>query len=393
MDEEKKHLFGLIDKYKPESDYLAALNIEIGQGILDSSFDKIAGLGKKVLFCTGSGSMKRLGFYDRYIELFDRAGIEVVEHSGIKANPTLEQIEDGVKKAKEEQIDFLLALGGGSIIDTAKAISVGIFGSVWDFVEKRATIKNALPIVANSTTSGTGSHVTPYAVITNSRTFEKKTLKDDRLLPKLSIIDIDITKHAPPYLVATTGFDVLCHALEVYTRSDCTKIAEEFALRSLELIKTHLVNSFNNNGIEHKTGMAYADVYAGIALAILGTHAAHAIAHPMSGRFPEITHGQALAYIMPKTVEVHMRDGDEAVNARFRKASEILGGAENCADTLNSLVRELGLDKPVVALNDADLDLIISDTLGYRMGSIKRSPSEMGEKEIREIVYESLKTR
>jgi len=388
--QEKERLFALIDSYKKSSPYLSNLNIAIGKGTIESSFEKVPAFGKKVMFCTGASAMKRLGFYDKYMGLFENANIEVVEYSGVLANPTLDHIEKGVEIAKEEQVEFFFALGGGSVIDTSKAISVGLFGNVWGFIEKREEIEKGLPIVANSTTSGTGSHVTPYAVITNTKTKEKKTLKHDLILPKLSIVDVDITRHTPPYVVATTGFDVLCHAIEVYTRKDCTNVEDEFATRAIKLVGEHLVKSFGSDDVEAKTGMAFADVYAGIALALKGTHVAHAISHPISGRFPEINHGQSLAYIMPKTIEMHVRKGDEETKEKFENISRRLGGSGDCVETITELVKKLGLDKPVVELSEEDKKLIYEDVRRYRWGSVERSPHQTTEEDIKEIILNSM---
>jgi len=334
--------------------------------------------------------MRAMGFYDKYLTVFRAHNIEVVEYSGIAPNPTLQDLFCGVDFAKKHNVDLIFALGGGSSIDMAKTIAAGIYGNLWDFVEKRAKIKEALPVVANATTSGTGSHVTPYAVITNKETTEKKTLKDNLLTPRLSLIDTDITRYAPPYIVATTGFDVLCHAVEVYTRNDCPESAEEFALEAIKLLGRHLINSFNRNSPEDIMGMAYADTFAGISLALHGTHVAHAISHPISALSPEISHGQALAYIMSLTTKIQIENGDAELKAKFQRISDLLGGNGNCYETIRNIVHNLSLDKRAANIEKATIEKIYADTMGYRRPSVDRSPSPISDEELQKIIFDSL---
>ncbi len=388
----EEELSNLINKHKTDSEYLNSINLEIGQGILESAFEEIEKYGKKVLFCTGVSSMKRLGFYDKCVELFVKHGIEVIPYTGIIANPTLKLIEKGVKIAKENKVDFIFSLGGGSVIDAGKAIACGVFGNVWDFVEKKKKIQKALPVVACSTTSGTGSHFTPYAVISNIQTREKKTLKDIRILPKLAIVEIEITKHAPQHIVASTGFDVLCHAMEVYTRKDSTEAANEFSLKAIDLVGKYLYNSYSNNeNIDSKIGMAYADAFAGIALALIGTHLPHAISHPISQRFPKINHGQSLAHITPKSFEIISRKASPELKKKLETISKTLNGGSDLVTTINLLIKSLNLDKSPITFSDEDRELIFIDTVNYRWSSVERAPVSVGKEDVREIVFESLR--
>jgi len=386
-----KDLKDMIQKYNDNNEYLDMLDIHVGENIIEETFPKVMSFGKNVLFCTGRSAMKRLGLYKKYVDLFEKNNIKVVDYVGITVNPSLERIEEGIKIAKKGKVDFIFCLGGGSVIDSGKAVSVGLFGEVWDYIEKKAEIKKSLPLVANSTTSGTGSHITPYAVISNSATLEKKTLRHKLLVPKLSLSDVNITKHVPPYIIATTGFDVLCHAIEVYTLKDCDKPAAEFALKAVELVGKHLYNSFINKSIEDKFGMAYADVFAGVALALKKTHVAHAISHPISARFPEINHGQTLAYVMPKIIEMQVNKGDDDVKKRYQKINLTLGMDFDCASAVRKLIKQLKLDLPIRKMNETDLQTLYEDTVRYRWPSVERSPCPINREDIKKIIYESFK--
>ena len=378
-----------IQKYKGSNEYLRMLDIHVGSNVDEKISEKISRFGNTVLFCTGRSAMKRLKFHAKYTDLLMKNDVKIVEYSGICANPTLETIEEGIRIAKKGEVDFVFCLGGGSVIDSGKAVSVGLFGNVWDFIEKKDEIKRNLPVVAISTTSGTGSHVTPYAVINNSATCEKKTLRHKLLVPKLSLVDTDIIEYAPPYIIATTGVDVLCHAVEVYTLEDSDGASSEFALKAIELIGKHLYNSFMNKSREDKVGMAYADIFAGIALALKKTHVAHAISHPITARFPEINHGHALACVAPKTLDLQFKRVDGEMKKRFDDINFALGIDSDLPTSLKKLIQKLRLDKPLRKMSAEDLQILYEDTCGYRWGSVERSPCPMNKEDIKNIIFES----
>lgn len=386
---EQKRLKYLLDKHKSHNSYLDKLDISVGFNSHEITVKGMKKFGNKVLFCTGNRAMRNYGFLDKYINLLNKHQFSVAHFDNISSNPTLKQMEEGIKVAEGFKPDFIFALGGGSVIDTAKAISVGLYGDVWDFVENKSEIKKAVPIVASATTSGTGSHVTPYAVITNTNTLEKKTLKHDLLLPKKSIVDLEIVRGMPNYIVATTGFDVLCHAAEVYTRNDCTATAEDFCLQSLELVREHLINSYNNVSLKSKLGMVYADIYAGIALALIGTHVPHAISHPISARFSLINHGQALAYVFPETSKKQIEKENMSVNKKFKMLSKTFGRTSKFVKTINKYSKALHLNN-TYSFTPKDCELIYLDSIGYRKKSIDRSPVELEDEDIKEIINESL---
>lgn len=379
LDKENRKLHTFLQKNS--NDYLKKLKIIVGFKDHEKYVEEMKPFGNRVLFCTYK--MKN-SFRDVYLDLLKKNNFQVTLYENISPNPTLSQMLKGTKL--KEIPDFILALGGGSVIDSAKAISVGIFGSLWDFVERKAEIKEAVPIVAISTTSGTGSHLTPYAVITNEETLEKKTLKNLLILPKLSIADLEIVASMPKRVIASTGFDVLCHAIEVFTREDCTKLAEGLCVESLKLVKENLIPSYNGENIKNKLGMIFADIYAGMALALIGTHVPHAISHPISARF-KVSHGEALAYILANTIKKQKEKKNEELNCKFKLISKLLGG-KDIVKTINYYFNALEFNRP--SFSAEDCENIIRDTFGYRKSSVEKSPVPLSEKDMREIARNSL---
>lgn len=384
---ENRKLQTFIQKSKSHN-YLNKLKILVGFKDHERYVGEMKCLGRKVLFCT-SKTMRKLGFLDIYLNLLKKHHFDVTPYENISPNPTIQQMLRGIEEGGKVNPDFILALGGGSVIDTAKAISVGAYGNLLDFVEGRAEIKRAIPIIAISTTSGTGSHLTPYAVMTNTKTSEKKTLKHPFLIPESSIVDLEIVSSMPKKVIASTGFDVLCHAIEVFTRKDCTELATDLSIRSLELVKKNLIESYEWKSLKNKLGMIFADIYAGMALALVGTHVPHAISHPISARCEQVSHGQALAYVFPETIKKQIGKNNEKLNNKFKYVSEILGRNSDILRTLENYIKLLALDNKPNFSEEFCRD-ILKDTLGYRKGSVEKSPVPLSEKDVKEIIYKAL---
>lgn len=206
------------------------------------------------------------------------------------------------------------------------------------------------------------------------------------ITPKISIVEIEILQKLPKEIIAETGFDVLCHALEVYTRNDCTEEAKVFCVKAMELIKENLIDSHNNKSIDNKIGMAFADIYAGIALALIGTHLPHAIAHPISARL-KLSHGRALASIIPETIKSQVNKTNQ-IDRRFKEVSKILSGQENIIRCLDFYIKGLNLNHKNTSKGGL-LKKIYEDTLGYRKSSVEKCPVKISKEEIKKILKNS----
>jgi len=400
MDNQRNDLENLLAEHRDGNDFLSNLDIRFGVNEHDQWVRKMQQFGKKVLFLTGSRAMRSTGFLETYKKAFQAHGFDVKHFDNITSNPTLDQMKIGLGIAKEFEPEFIFALGGGSVIDTAKIISVGAFGEPWDYVEKKCEITQAIPVVAATTTSGTGSHATSYAVVTNTDSLEKKTLKHPLLLPKLSIVDVSLLQGMPSHVIASTGYDVICHATEVYTRADVTESVKDFCFAALPLIKKHLKPSYRNHPLStpkdrlyHRAGMAYADTFAGIALALLGTHLAHAVSHPISAHFEDISHGRALAYITPETARMQIQKGGTELKEKYRELSRALGGGNDFGQTMREYRHWLDLELKDQRFTTDACEKIFQETFyGYRKGSTQRCPAGLGENPdaVRSIVFNSL---
>lgn len=259
--------------------------------------------GKKALVVISSGtSVKKFGYLDRLIEQLDKAGVSHVLFDKILPNPLETHIMEGAALAKAEGCDFIVGLGGGSIIDSAKAIAVMCTneGRFWDYVYGstgggQPVPKQPLPIVAITTTAGTGTEADPWAVVTNSETGEKIGFGYDDTFPVLSIVDPDLMVSVPAKLTAYQGFDALFHSTEGYLNRNTNPINDLYALKAIELIGKSLATVVNDgSNKEARENVALANTLSGMSESIGGCISEHAMEHPLSGKNPKLEHGAGL---------------------------------------------------------------------------------------------------
>lgn len=258
--------------------------------------------GKKALIVISCGtSVRKYGYLARLEEQLDKAGVAHVVFDKIQPNPTEHHVMEGAALAKAEGCDFVIGLGGGSIIDSAKAIAVMATneGTFWDYVSGgtgggKAVPVTPLPIVAITTTAGTGTEADPWAVITNPEG-EKIGFGYDGTFPVLSIVDPDLMMSVPEKLTAYQGFDALFHSTEGYINRYTNPINDLYALKAIELIGKSLAKAVNNGSDkEAREDVALANTLSGMSESIGGCTSEHAMEHPLSGKNPKLEHGAGL---------------------------------------------------------------------------------------------------
>jgi len=279
--------------------------IRFGEGRLDEVERVVRMYGRRCLLVTGHTSEAKLPLYEKVKRILQKAGIEVFHFDSVATNPTTEIVDKGVQIARERNVDVVLGVGGGSSMDVAKAIAVGVThsGSVWDyrlFAGKEITDKT-LPIIAVSTTSGTGSQVTPVSVITNPAEGFKSALVSPLLCPRVCIVDPQLMVTVPEHITASTGFDAFTHAFESYIHINASVYSDLLALEAMKIIKKHLplvIKDGSNK--DARSQVAWADTLAGICISNAGTTLPHGIGMAIGGHAPHVLHGEALAAIYPE---------------------------------------------------------------------------------------------
>ncbi|MGV2683292.1 iron-containing alcohol dehydrogenase [Clostridium perfringens] len=299
--------------------------------------------GKKAFIVIGGGSMKRFGFLDKVLSYLKEANMETKVFEGVEPDPSVETVMKGAKEMEEFKPDWIVSIGGGSPIDAAKAM--WIFYEYPDFTFEKAIVPFGLPklrrkakFVAIPSTSGTATEVTAFSVITDYKAKIKYPLADFEITPDIAIVDPSLAETMPEKLVAHTGMDALTHAIEAYTASLRSNFTDPLALKAIEMVNMHLVNSYKGD-MEARGEMHEAQCLAGMAFsnALLGI--VHSMAHKVGAVF-HIPHGCANAIFLPYVIKYN-RKACEDRYANIARHIGLKGGSEReLTDTLIDLINK-----------------------------------------------------
>ena len=301
--------------------------------------------GKKALIVISSGtSMKKYGYLDKVIELLKENETESVVFNKILPNPTKKHVTEAAALCKDEKCDFIVGLGGGSSIDSAKAIAVMACnpGDYWDYIPagtgKGRPVSKALPVVAIPTTAGTGTEADPWSVITNEDTKEKIGFGSELTYPALSIIDPELMLSIPPHLTAYQGFDAFFHAAEGFIANCSTPISDLYALEAIRLLYKYLpVAVADGRNIKARAKVAWASTLAGLVESTSSCTSEHSMEHAMSAYYPQLPHGAGLIAISEAYFETFRND----CMKRYMKMAEVMTQLKSNrpSDFIDALVR------------------------------------------------------
>ena len=287
----------------------------IGENALDDALDivKLRAYGK-ALIVTDEGLVK-IGLVDHLKEHLDKHGIEHVVYAKVQPNPTMDQVHEGLEVYRQENCSFIIAFGGGSAMDCAKGINVLTVneGRIIDYKVGGKVIQGPLsPFVCITTTAGTASEVTSFAVITDTSTKTKFIVIDELIMADITVVDPHIMKNLPPFITACTGMDALTHAVEAFVATGSNPATDCNAMGAIDLIFKHLPEACQpEHEIECREFMAYAQFMAGIAFNTAGLGIVHAMAHQIGGTH-NLAHGLCNAVILPYVVEYNALHSEEA---------------------------------------------------------------------------------
>jgi len=362
--------------------------------------------GKKVLLVTTPADNPKLEkLYNRTIEILRDAELDISHFSGVIPNPTVDCISKGSNIAREFNADLIIGLGGGSSIDAAKAISVEATheGSCWDYLffkEPQPDKDKLLPVIAVTTTSGTGSHLTQVSVVTNTKERNKSALYNNILYPDVAIVDPELMTSVPRFVTACTGFDVFCHSFESVLNPNGGVYIDLLAWEAIRIVLDTLPDLVNNlDNIDLREKMAWADTLAGLSIANAGVTLPHGMGMAIGGMYPHVAHGEALAIVYPACMEFTM---DSAVGD-FRKLAAIFNpayadfpeqeAAWKAVEEIKTFLEKLGLNK---TLSDIGMPKDEIEKLAQQcmvLPDYKANPRVATEEEMLELVKASYSKR
>ncbi len=336
--------------------YYIPTRILFGKGQL-SNLHSTGLPGRKAFIVTSSGnSVKRYGYLGRVQKELEQAGVSYVLFDKILPNPIKSHVMEGAKIARENNCDFVIGLGGGSSIDSAKAIAVMAKneGDYWDYVsggtgKGKPVPNNPLPVVAITTTAGTGTEADPWTVTTKEDTNEKIGFGYDKTFPVLSVVDPDLMMTVPSDLTAYQGFDALFHSTEGYLNITANTMSDMYALKSIELLGKSLPTAVSSGGDEKaRSNVALANTLAGMVESTSGCISEHSIEHALSAYHHNLPHGAGLIMISRAYYTVLANSGkcdDRMIDMAKALGYQDAAKAMDFVTALVSLQKQCGVDQ------------------------------------------------
>ena len=372
--------------------YYLPVNVIFGCGKSAQAGEITKPYGTKALIVTVRSSAKKSGLYDKVNDSLKAAGIDSVLFDKVAQNPLTTTAIEGAEFAKANDCDVVVAIGGGSIMDCAKAIAFLAVndGDINDYIFNRKVSDKALPLVLIPTTCGTGSEGNGFAVLTNPENGDKKSLRSNAVIAKASIVDPKCMMTMPKRVLASVGFDALCHSMEAYTSKIAQPFTDALALYAIELIADCLVDLYNGSEDSKKwEELTIASTIGGMVINQAGVTLAHGMEHPASG-LKDIVHGHGLAALTPSIIDASWKGNEE----KFARISRLLGGtgAADCADQVHALLEQIGMDVTLsdLGLSPEDIPWMAENCMKVSAASVANNPVVFSQEEIAEIYQKAM---
>ena len=368
-----------------------------GAGAIKEIAPEAKGRGFGKAFVCSDPDLIKFGVTQKVLDILDNAKLAYEVYSEIKPNPTIENVQTGVEAFKKSGADYLIAIGGGSSMDTAKAIGIIIenpeFEDVRSLEGVAPTKKKSVPIFAVPTTAGTAAEVTINYVITDAEKNRKMVCVDPKDIPVVAFVDPEMMASMPKGLTAATGMDALTHAIEGYITAGAWELSDMFHLKAIEIIARSLRNAVANTP-EGRADMALGQYVAGMGFSNVGLGIVHSMAHPL-GALYDTPHGVANAIILPTVMEYNA----EATGEKYKYIAQAMGvkGTENMSqeeyrkaavDAVRQLSEDVGIPKDLKEIVKAE-DIPFLAQSAYDDACRPGNPKETSVEDITKL-YQSL---
>lgn len=357
--------------------------------------------GKKAMIVISAGtSMKKYGYLDKVIGLLVENDVAAIVYDKILPNPIKSHVMEAATICREQGCDFIIGLGGGSSIDSAKAIAVMACndGDYWDYIVggsgKGRPVTKALPIVAIPTTAGTGTEADPWTVITNEDKQEKIGFGNIHTFPTLSIIDPELMISIPPQLTAYQGFDAFFHAAEGFIANCATPLSDLYALEAIRLLSKYLpVAVSDGKNLKARAKVAWASTLAGLVESTSSCTSEHSLEHAMSALYPKLPHGAGLIAISRAYFETFRND----CMKRYMKMAEMMtqqksNRPSDFIEALEKMQKECHVDDLKLSewgLKQEDLPAMVQNARETMGGLFTLDPRPLTDKEVLDIYQKS----
>lgn len=368
-----------------------------GSGAISAVPEEMKNRGFKKAFVASDPDLVKFGVTKKVTDLLEQANLDYALYSDIKPNPTIENVQNGVKAFKECGADCIIAIGGGSSMDTSKAIGIIItnpeFADVRSLEGVAPTKNPCVPIIAVPTTAGTAAEVTINYVITDVEKKRKFVCVDAHDIPVVAVVDPDMMASMPKGLTASTGMDALTHAIEGYITKGAWELSDMFHLKAIEIISRSLRDAVENKQ-EGRDGMALGQYVAGMGFSNVGLGVDHSMAHTLSAYY-DMPHGKACATLLPTVMEFNA----PCTGEKYREIARVMGVVnvdsmsqeeyrKAAVDAVKKLAEDVGITLSLKGVvKESDLDQLALDA--YNDACRPGNPRDVSVEEIKEL-YKSL---
>ncbi len=374
-------------------------DIHFGYGVLDTLPERLDGLhGKKAFLITDTG-LKDVGILDQIERILKSSKRDFLVYDGVEPDSGSDLIAEATSRLRSSSADVVVGIGGGSSLDTAKAVAVMATntGSIVDYVGLNKVPHRPLPVIAIPTTAGTGSEVSLWSVFRDRSTSLKVSVGGVSLYPAIALCDPGLTLSLPPSMTASTGMDALTHAIECYTNRACQPISGALALRAIELIGQHLRTAvLNGDDRESRYGMLLASTMAGIAMNPTRLGVAHALAMPLGSWALSVPHGMANAITLP----IVMKFNCLAKPERFAEVARALGervdslplreAAARASQAVRVLAEDVAIPRGLsqFGVKPQDIPSIVEEAM--KSGNVAVNPRHTSKEDLSQLLSEAL---
>lgn len=372
--------------------YNLPVNLIFGRGRIAEIGEHALKTGKRALLVTGRLSTRRSGLLDKVISYLEKSGITHVLFDDVEQNPRTTTAYRGAAIAETNGCDMVIGLGGGSVLDAAKGIAFAAKnkGDISDYIYNRKMSDIALPLVLIPTTCGTGSEGNGFAVLTNPDNNDKKSLRCNAIIAKVSIIDPELMTTMPKPVLASVGFDALCHNMEAYLSRIGQPMTDIMALDGMRLIAKSLLRAYEDySDTEAWENLAWGSTLGGMVINSAGITAPHGAEHPASG-LRDIVHGRGLAALTPVIYEKSINSAPE----KFAMISRLMGGRDerDCVDRICDLLVKIGMDTSLgdEGICEEDVEWMADNCMKVSAAGISNHPVAFTRDEIAEIYRKAI---
>lgn len=371
--------------------------IVTGPGCIQGLGQHAAANGHRALLVCGTRALRASGQLGRAQELLTASGVETILYDAVSGEPTMEVVQTGLDRARDEKVAVVVGMGGGSALDTAKAIA-GMYshpGQVEEYLGERRVSGGGLPWIAIPTTAGTGAEVTPNAVLISPRHRVKSSLRHDAWYATVALVDPELTLNVSPQVTATTGSDALTQAIESFTSIAAAPVTDALAAEALTRIGRSLERACRDGqDLAARADMLYGSLLAGMAMSNARLGGVHGMAHPLGYRY-HIAHGVVCGLLLPYTMDYNL---DYTVN-KYARVATLLGtdtqgmsepqAAKKAVARVRELFRSIGIPEHLAPFGvaAADLEVVAGESMS---SSLQHNPRPLDQQDVITILSAAL---